>query len=93
MPSKCLMFTPAVLVDAMFKSLSLLPLDLDAVGLEVIAEDEQIVEVLEGYGRTVNDFTDWRAIWAWKDYDDVDPEDDAYGALNDEEASIPALTL
>lgn len=65
-----------MLGDKVYRSLQVLPLDLDAVGFEVLAKDPQTLLMLrEMYlerlddNLTVDDFEDWRDIWPWRNYD------------------------
>jgi hypothetical protein len=65
-----------MLGEKVYRSLQVLPLDLDAVGFEVLAKDPQTLLMLrEMYlerlddNLTVDDFEDWRDIWPWRNYD------------------------
>jgi hypothetical protein len=56
--------------EKVYRSLMLLPLDLDAIARKVLAGDASTVAKLKKLEKNVEDYDDWRQIWKWKWHDD-----------------------
>jgi hypothetical protein len=71
-------FTANMLGRNVYKSLMLLPLDLDAVAKKVLEEDEFTTARLGKFDLTVADFgDDWRDIYKWETHDQLAPPSQA----------------